>query len=99
MHKAWKIRKKRGKVQLLCINRRLVGEKGGAARLKYNFTVISQPGFGLNTIALFFPEIPNSTLLRLIFLMQIAERQKTLDQGIKAHFFRVFRAFRGLKTF
>jgi hypothetical protein len=53
----------------------------------------------LNTIALFFPEIPNSTLLELIFLMQIAERQKTLDQGIKAHFFRVFRAFRGLKTF
>ena len=93
------MRKKRGKVQLLCINRRLVGEKRGIACRKYNYTVISQPGFGLNTIALFFPEIPNSTLLKLIFLMQIAEMQKTLDQGIKAHFFRVFRAFRGLKTF
>lgn len=73
--------------------------KGGTACRKYNYKVISQPGFGLNTIALFFPEIPNSTLLKLIFLMQIAERQKTLDQGIKAHFFRVFRAFHGLKTF
>lgn len=64
--KARKTRKKGG-TGTAFLNLRLFAERGEAARPKYNFTVMDQPGL-ISYQCLIFPEIHNSGLVRLISL-------------------------------